>query len=60
MQEDISEIKSYVESLITANHLEGYNFYFYVLPFNDADEEKISIVKDITGGNWCIFLEKKL
>ena len=51
MQEDISEIKSYVESLITANHLEGYNFYFYVLPFNDADEEKISIVKDITGGN---------
>lgn len=50
MQEDIDGIKGFIEELIVKNHLEGYNFYFYVLPFNNADEEKIRIANDISWG----------
>lgn len=50
MRDDIDGIKGFIEDLIVNNHLEGYNFYFYVLPFNNADEEKISIANDISWG----------
>ncbi len=49
MKRDIDNIKIYIEDRIKEKQLNGYNFYFYILPFNDADNEKINIVKSMTG-----------
>lgn len=48
---DISGVQAHITDLIIQNGLSGYSFYFYVLPFNDAPNEKISIVNELlTGG----------
>lgn len=48
---DISAVQSHITDLITKNGLNGYSFYFYVLPFNDAPNEKVSIINELlTGG----------
>lgn len=47
---DINAIQPYIINKISSEGFDGYNFYFYVIPFNDADTEKIEIVDDIVGG----------
>lgn len=48
---DIAAVQSHITDLIVQNGLSGYSFYFYVLPFNDAPNEKVSIVNELlTGG----------
>lgn len=43
---DIEVIKPHIVSKIQELGLDGYSFYFYVLPFNDAPTEKTQIVND--------------
>lgn len=48
---DINAAKSHISDLIASNGLSGYSFYLYVLPFNDAPNEKNSIINELlTGG----------
>ena len=48
---DIGAVQTHITDLIVQNGLSGYSFYFYVLPFNDAPNEKVSIVNELlTGG----------
>lgn len=48
---DIATVHPHITDLITRNGLNGYSFYFYVLPFNDAPNEKVSIINELlTGG----------
>lgn len=48
---DIDGVQSRITELIVQNGLSGYSFYFYVLPFNDAPNEKVSIIEELlTGG----------
>lgn len=48
---DINAVKTHISDLITRKGLSGYSFYFYVLPFNDAPNEKNSIISELlTGG----------
>lgn len=51
MKADIEEIKPYIVRKIQDLGLEGYSFFFYVLPFNDAPNEKTQIMEEVyTGG----------
>lgn len=48
---DINAIQPYIYDLIEKNGLNGYSFYFYILPFNDAPNEKTNIINSLlTGG----------
>lgn len=47
---DIEEMKTYVYDKIINAGLRGYSFYFYVVPFNDADNERRSIIEEIIAG----------
>lgn len=48
---DIAAVQPHITDLIVRNGLSGYSFYFYVLPFNDAPNEKVSIINELlTGG----------
>ncbi|MBR5179846.1 MAG: DUF1837 domain-containing protein [Lachnospiraceae bacterium] len=49
MAADIADIEKYIEQKVVAAHLEGYSFYFYVLPFNDAPAEKVGLVEEMIG-----------
>lgn len=52
LKKDIEETEPYICDKIKEYGFEGYSFYFYVLPFNDAPSEKKSIINDmIPGGN---------
>ena len=50
MKADIEEIKPYIVRKIQDLGLEGYSFFFYVLPFNDAPNEKTQIMDDVYAG----------
>ncbi len=50
MRNDIQANTDFIKQKISALGLGGYSFYFYVLPFNDAQEEKDKIMKDILEG----------
>lgn len=50
MQNDILSYASYIADKIKAYGMDAYSFYFYLLPFNDADNDKLSIVKVLLGG----------
>lgn len=50
MKADIEEIKPYIIQKIQEMGLEGYSFFFYVLPFNDAPNEKTQIMDDVYAG----------
>lgn len=50
LKNDIDMIQPYIEQKIIDNKLEGYSFYFYVLPFNDAQTENENIIKEILNG----------
>ena len=47
---DIAALQPHISDLILKHGLSGYSFYFYVLPFNDAPTEKVSIIKELLSG----------
>jgi hypothetical protein len=49
MRFDISSHITYIANKIKAAKMERYSFYFYFLPFNDADSEKQSIMGSLLG-----------
>lgn len=53
MSKDIGNLKSYLKKQIQDKGLEGYAFYCYVLPFNDAPAERTGLIDEILegGGN---------
>jgi hypothetical protein len=50
LKADIEEIKDYISHKIQEYHLEGYSFYCYVLPFNDAPNERTTIIDEMLEG----------
>lgn len=50
LNKDVKEIKDYVSEKVKDLFLQGYSFYFYVVPFNDADKERKSIIDEILAG----------
>jgi hypothetical protein len=52
MQNDIVSLQPYIEQKIRDNGLSGYNFYLYVVPFNDAPTEKNSIFSEMLSGRY--------
>lgn len=47
---DIEAVKPYILRKLQELKLEGYSFYFYVLPFNDAPVEKTQIMTELFSG----------
>lgn len=47
---DIKAHASYIAQKIKDNHLDGHSFYIYVVPFNDADIEKTTIMEPVLKG----------
>ena len=52
MQNDIVSLQPYIEKKIRDNGLSGYNFYLFVVPFNDAPTEKNSIISEMLSGRY--------
>lgn len=50
MATDIQNIASYIEKKISDTGLSGYSFYVYVIPFNNAAEERAAIITKLKGG----------
>ena len=50
MELDVKEHIEYIKQKIKDSSLEAHSFYFYILPFNDADLEKDSIMNALLGG----------
>lgn len=50
MEVDIKNHATYIAKKIRDLHLDTHSFYFYVLPFNDAEKEKKSIMEDVMNG----------
>ncbi|WP_138203644.1 HamA C-terminal domain-containing protein [Haloimpatiens lingqiaonensis] len=53
MKEDIKSTAPYIVDKINSMGMNGYSFYFYVLPFNDAPNEKKCIISDLLAGGVC-------
>lgn len=51
MQEDIRRNIDYILKKINDNILGQHSFYFYVLPFNDAEDEKKAIMEAVMKGD---------
>ena len=50
MNKDVKAHAAYIVKKIKEENLSAHSFYFYILPFNDADGEKLSIMSDLLGG----------
>ncbi len=50
MNIDIKAHAAYIVRKIKEENLSAHSFYFYILPFNDADGEKLSIMNELLGG----------
>lgn len=50
IRSDIETIKPHIVSKIRELGLDGYSFYFYVLPFNDAPSEKTRVIEEAFDG----------
>lgn len=47
---DLNKLQPHISKKIADEGLGGYNFYFYIIPFNDADNEKTEIIDGMIGG----------
>jgi hypothetical protein len=45
---------------IKEENLSAHSFYFYILPFNDADGEKLSIMNELLGGGCKMRKQKSI
>lgn len=50
MERDIKEYAGYIRGKIAEHHLSGHSFYFYLLPMDDAEDDKKAIMDAIMGG----------
>lgn len=50
LKRDIAKVQPYIVKKIQDNGLAGYSFYFYLLPFNDAPNERRSIIQELVSG----------
>ena len=50
MADDILSIAPYIEKKIASTGLSGYSFYVYVIPFNNAAEERAALITKLKGG----------
>ena len=51
MEQDLLDIAPYIEKKITKSGLSGYSFYIYLLPFNDASDDRAAIIQKLKGGD---------
>lgn len=49
LRNDLDKIVSYIEKKINQSELTGYSFYFYILPFNNAREDRAAIINKLKG-----------
>jgi len=47
MKSDIAMLKDHIRNKIISERLNGYDFYIYVIPFNDATGEKIKLIDEM-------------
>ena len=50
MKSDIDAVIPYIKNQINVLGLNNYEFYFYVVPFNDATSERVSLIDEMIGG----------
>lgn len=50
MKSDIDAAIPYIKNQIDVLGLNNYEFYFYVVPFNDATNERVSLIDEMIGG----------
>ncbi len=50
MNTDIKKHVPYIAQRIDEANLATYSFYFYILPFNNADKEKIDLIRSLLKG----------
>lgn len=50
MEKDLLNIAPYIEKKIVTSGLSGYSFYVYLLPFNDASNDRATIIQKLKGG----------
>ena len=50
LKKDIENTKEYIASKIKDVGMEGYSFYCYILPFNDALHEKTKLIEEMLEG----------
>lgn len=50
MKADIDAVIPYIKNQIDVLGLNNYEFYFYVVPFNDATNERVSLIDEMIGG----------
>lgn len=46
---DLDKIAPYIEKKINESGLTGYSFYFYILPFNNAKDDRAAIINKLKG-----------
>ena len=51
MDDDLKANIQHIIDIIKVNHLENHSFYFYVLPFNNAEVDKKDIFEKIVEGD---------
>lgn len=54
LKKDIADAQDYIIKKIQENGLGGYSFYFYAFPFNDAPNEKFSIIQELLSGGGVV------
>ena len=47
MKSDIAVLKDHIRNKIISERLNSYDFYIYVIPFNDATGEKIKLIDEM-------------
>ena len=50
LKSEVESVRDYIADLMKRRQLEGYTFYCYVLPFNDAPTEKTSLIEEMLEG----------
>lgn len=50
LKRDVESAKNYIADTMKRRKLEGYTFYCYVLPFNDAPAERTSLIDEMLEG----------
>ena len=47
MKSDIADLKDHIRERIISENLNGYDFYIYVIPFNNAQGEKLKLIEEM-------------
>ena len=47
MKSYIADLKDHIRERIISENLNGYDFYIYVIPFNNAQGEKLKLIEEM-------------